>query len=126
MNIPQNLMYTQSHEWIKFINDTTATFGLTDHAQEALGDLVFINLPSEGDDIEVGQSVADVESVKAVSDVYSPVSGTISKINEQLVDSPELINQTPYETWIVEVSGITDKEQLLTAAEYEKFVKEEE
>jgi glycine cleavage system H protein len=125
MNFPKDLLYSKSHEWIKFLEDGSALIGISDHAQEALGDLVFVNLPQEGDTVEMGEAFADVESVKAVSDVYSPVSGVVAAVNEELLDTPEMLNQAPYEAWMIKVKEITDKENLLDAADYEKFVIEE-
>lgn len=125
MSYPEELKYTKSHEWVKYLDDTTALVGLTDYAQEALGDLVFANLPEVGDEMEAGESFADVESVKAVSDVYSPVTGVVAEVNEDLLDSPELINEQPYEAWFVKVENITDTEGFLTAKEYDEFVKSE-
>ena len=97
--------------------------GITDFAQSELGDLVFVNLPEEGDEVVVGESFADVESVKAVSDVLSPLSGVVSAINEDILDAPESINSAPYEAWFVKVKDVSDKEELLTAEEYEEFLK---
>lgn len=125
MKFPEELKYSKSHEWVKELGNGIIEVGLTDHAQEALGDLVFVNLPEEGDRFEIGDSFADVESVKAVSDVYSPVSGEITEINEALLDTPELINQAPYEAWLVRIKA-EESEQLLDAAGYEQFVAEEE
>lgn len=125
MSISKEVLYTKSHEWVLFDGETTAKVGLTDYAQNALGDLVFINLPESGDEVVVGESFADVESVKAVSDVYSPVTGTVSAINEELLDAPGLVNTDPYGTWLVEISDITDKEDLLSPVEYEKLCAEE-
>lgn len=119
MNTPDHLRYTKSHEWVLFANDGTAKVGLTDHAQDALGDLVFVNLPQMGDALTCGEALGDVESVKAVSDVYSPVTGTVKAVNEDLLDTPEAINSDPYGAWLVEVEGITDQEELLDAAAYE-------
>ena len=118
MNAPENLLYTKSHEWVQFAGDGTAKVGLTDHAQEALGDLVFVNLPEVGDSLACGEALGDVESVKAVSDIYSPVTGTVKAVNEALLDTPEAINADPYGAWLVEVEDITDKEELLDAAAY--------
>ncbi|MBR5486148.1 MAG: glycine cleavage system protein GcvH [Oscillospiraceae bacterium] len=126
MNTPKELMYTKDHEWVKFIDDTTVVMGITDYAQHALGDLVFVNLPEVGDGCTAGEPVADVESVKAVSDVFCPVTGTVSKINEELLDAPEKINEDPYAAWMCEISDVTDKEELLTAEQYEALVAEEE
>ena len=122
MEIKNDRMYAASHEWVKFEDDSTATIGISDFAQEELGDLVFVNLPAEGDSVTEGESFADVESVKAVSDIYSPVTGTVEAINEELLDTPEKINAAPYEAWLCRVSGITDKGQLMTAEAYEAFL----
>ncbi len=121
MELREDRMYTKSHEWVKEENGV-AEIGLTDYAQSELGDLVFVNLPEEGDPVTVEEAFADVESVKAVSDVYSPVSGTVSEVNEELLDAPEKINESPYEAWLVRVTEITDREELLTADEYQAFV----
>ena len=125
MNTPDHLRYTKSHEWILFAGDGTAKVGLTDHAQDALGDLVFVNLPQVGDELTCGEALGDVESVKAVSDVYSPVSGTVKAVNEDLLDAPEAINADPYGAWLVEVEDITDQEELLDAAAYEAHCAQE-
>ena len=121
MEIRNDLMYTKSHEWIKEEGDLIVV-GLTDYAQHKLGDLVFVNLPEVGDDVEVEETFADVESVKAVSDVYSPVSGTVAEINEELLDAPQLINEAAYDAWFIKVENVTDKAELLTAEEYTAFV----
>lgn len=123
MNVPTELKYTKSHEWVKMVGDTTAVIGLTDFAQKALGDLVFINLPEAGDEINAGQRFADVESVKAVSDVYSPVTGTVAEVNETLLDAPESVNQEPYGAWFVKVENISGTEELINSEIYEKFIK---
>ena len=123
MNNPNELMYTKSHEWVKMEEDGTALVGLSDYAQDALGDLVFVNLPEAGDEVTAGETFADVESVKAVSDVDSPLSGTVAAINEDLLDTPEAINQDPYGAWFMKVSDITDKEELMDAAAYEEYLK---
>lgn len=125
MELREGLLYSKSHEWVKE-EDGVAIIGLTDFAQSELGDLVFVNLPEEGDEVTVGEAFADVESVKAVSDVYSPVSGTVSEVNEELLDAPESINDAPYDAWFVKVTDITDKEELLTAEEYQAFVESEQ
>ena len=116
------LLYSKSHEWVNVIDDTTATVGLTDYAQSELGELVFVNLPEEGDDVEAGTPFADVESVKAVSDVYSPVTGTVAEINEELLDAPGNINEEPYEAWMIRVENISDKEELMDEAAYKEYV----
>ena len=125
MTFPEELKYTKTHEWVKFLDEQNACIGITDYAQDQLGDLVFVNLPAEGDSVTAGESFADVESVKAVSDVNSPVTGTVTKVNEALADQPELMNSEPYEAWFVEVGEITGTEELMTAAEYEAFIAEE-
>ena len=124
-NVPAELKYTKSHEWVKE-EDSLYVVGLTDFAQEALGDIVFINMPEEGDDVASGESFADVESVKAVSDVFSPVSGTVAEVNEGLIDEPALINQEPYEQWLIKVKDVSDTEELMDAAAYEEFCANEE
>ena len=124
MNIPKTLLYTKSHEWVKKNDDGTAYIGLTDFAQSELGDLVYVNLPQEGDTVTVEESFADVESVKAVSDVYSPLSATVEAVNEELLDAPQLINETPYEAWLVKVADITAEAEFLTAEEYEALISE--
>lgn len=126
MNNPSELLYTRSHEWVRFLTETTAQVGLTDYAQHSLGDLVFVNLPQEGDEVTQGDSFADVESVKAVSDVYSPVTGTVKAINEVLLDAPETINKDPYGAWLVEVENITDREELLSADDYAAHCEKED
>ena len=125
MNFPENLLYSKSHEWVEKTGETTARVGLTDYAQDALGDLVFVNLPEVGDDAAAGEAFGDVESVKAVSDLISPVSGTVCEVNEDLLDQPELLNEDPYGTWIIKVENVTDTEELLDAAAYEAFCAEE-
>ncbi|MEF9969761.1 MAG: glycine cleavage system protein GcvH [Ruthenibacterium sp.] len=118
MNIPANLLYTKSHEWVEKSSDTSARIGLTDYAQDQLGDLVFINLPAVDDAVTAGETFADAESVKAVSDIFSPVSGVVSAVNETLLDTPEAINATPYEAFLIEVSDITEWDDLLDADAY--------
>jgi glycine cleavage system H protein len=123
MNIPSNLKYTKSHEWVKAF-DGGVEIGLTDFAQGELGDLVFVNLPQVGDNVTAGESFADVESVKAVSDVYCPVTGVVAEINEELLDSPEKINADAYGAWLIRVCEVSDEEDLLDAADYEALTKE--
>ena len=118
MEIKNDRMYTKSHEWVLFENDTTATVGVSDFAQSELGDLVFVNLPQVGDTVTAGEVFADVESVKAVSDVFCPVSGTVLAVNEALLDAPQTINETPYDAWLIKVADITDKVELLDADAY--------
>ena len=125
MELREELLYSKSHEWVKEVGEEMV-IGLTDYAQSELGDLVFVNLPEEGDELTVGEAFADVESVKAVSDVYAPVAGTVSEINEELLDAPEKINEAPYEAWLVRVKDVTEKEALLSAEEYQAFVESEQ
>ena len=122
MSVEKGLLYSKSHEWVKEEGGEFVV-GITDYAQSELGDLVFVNLPEEGDEVSMGESFADVESVKAVSDVLSPLSGVVSAINEAILDAPESINSAPYEAWFVKVKDVSDKEELLTAEEYEEFLK---
>ena len=122
MIYPEIYRYSKSHEWVLFEEDGAVRIGLTDYAQKALGDLVFVNLPEPEDSVTAGEPFGDVESVKAVSDVYSPVTGIVEEINEELLGSPELINSEANEAWLVKVRDITDQEELMDAAEYEAFV----
>ena len=119
---PKELLYSKTHEWVKKNEDGTVYIGLTDFAQSELGELVFVNLPEEGDAVTAEESFADVESVKAVSDVMSPVSGTIIAVNEELLDAPQLINEQPYEAWFIQVSDIEGFEDLMDADAYEAFI----
>ena len=122
MAVQKGLLYTKDHEWVKEEGGEYVV-GITDYAQSELGDLVFVNLPEEGDSVTKGESFSDVESVKAVSDVISPLTGVVSAINEAVLDAPESINSAPYEAWFVKVKDVTDKEELLSAEEYEEFLK---
>ena len=124
MNIPKELQYTKSHEWL-LVEDGVASVGLTDFAQDALGDIVFVNLPQPGDQVSAGEALGDVESVKAVSDVLSPVSGVVAEVNEELLDNPALVNEDPYGAWLVKVEQLTGEEELLDAAAYEAHCAEE-
>ena len=117
-NTTAELKYTTSHEWIKD-EAGVLLIGLTDYAQDALGDIVFVNLPEEGDEVTAGESFSDVESVKAVSDVFSPVTGIVAEVNEEVLDNPALVNEDPYGAWLIKVSDVSDREELLDAAEYE-------
>lgn len=125
MNIPTELQYTKSHEWLK-MEDGVAVVGLTDFAQHSLGDIVFVNLPQPGDPVNAGEAFGDVESVKAVSDVISPVSGTVLEVNEELMDNPALVNEDPYNAWFVKVEQVTGEEELLDAGAYEAHCAAEE
>ena len=124
MSIPDDLQYTKSHEWVR-AEDGTVTIGITDHAQEELGDVVFVELPDVGVTIGAGDSFGTVESVKAVSDLYTPVGGEVVEVNSSLEDAPEKINDDPYgEGWIVKLST-SEEPDLLSPEEYEKVVEEE-
>ena len=121
-NIPADLKYVASHEWLRQEEDGTITVGITHHAQDLLGDIVYVELPEVGEHVEVDAEIAVVESVKAASDVYAPIAGEILAVNEALVDAPETINEDPYgEGWFFRVKpdNIDDYEALLTADEYE-------
>jgi glycine cleavage system H protein len=111
-NIPSHLKYTESHEWVDAVEDGTARIGITDHAQEALGDLVYVELPAVGDEIGQGDPSAVVESVKAASDIYAPVSGTVIAVNEELDDNPAIINTDPYDDgWLFQLK-LSDSSEL--------------
>ena len=125
MNFPAELKYLKTHEWVELLDDTTALVGISDFAQDQLGDLVFINLPQVGDTVTAGGPLCDVESVKAVSDVNSPVSGVVAEINEDLLDAPEKLNEDPYGAWIAKIQPVTALGNLLDAAAYEAFTEEE-
>ena len=124
MTFNPDLKYSKSHEWVRMDGDV-AVIGISDFAQDALGDLVFVNLPQVGDDVTAGEAFGDVESVKAVSDLMSPVTGVVCEINEELLDAPENLNNDPYGAWIIKVEGVTAQEELLDAAAYEAFCAEE-
>lgn len=125
MEIKKDLMYSRDHEWVK-MEDEVAVIGISDYAQSELGDLVFVNLPEVGDEVEAGEAFGDVESVKAVSDVLSPVTGVVCEINEEILDNPALINEAAYDAWFIKVNEISDKDELLDADEYASFVAEEQ
>ena len=114
MNIPTELRYAKSHEWLKE-EDGVCTVGLTDFAQDSLGDIVFVNLPQAGDAVAAGEAFGDVESVKAVSDVISPVTGVVKAVNDALLDDPAQVNADPYGAWFIQVESVTDTEALLDA-----------
>ncbi|NLC76152.1 MAG: glycine cleavage system protein GcvH [Clostridia bacterium] len=127
MSFPNELKYSKDHEWVR-VEGNKAVIGITSHAAEALGDVVFVELPEVDDSVTAGEAFGSVESVKAVSDVFSPVSGTVVAVNEALLDSPELINSDPYgEGWMIEVEmeDASQLEELLSASDYEAFLKEE-
>jgi glycine cleavage system H protein len=125
-NIPGDLRYTKSHEWVRQIKGGGVEIGITDHAQEALGDLVFVEVPDQGRALQAGEACAVVESVKAASDVYSPLAGTVSAGNAALADKPELLNQDPYgEGWLFRLETSADTSALMNAAAYESFLADE-
>ena len=125
MSVPEELQYTKSHEWVRTEGDN-ATIGITDHAQDELGDVVFVELPEVGTTFDAGDSFGTVESVKAVSDLYTPVGGEVVEVNETLNDQPEKINEDPYgEGWIVKLSA-SGEGDLLSASDYEQFLEEEQ
>ncbi len=125
MVTPENLKYSKSHEWVEFLEGGAARVGITDYAQSQLGDIVFVNLPSPGDAVTAGGRLADVESVKAVSDIFSPVAGSVREVNEELEVSPEAINQKPYEAWLCVIENVGETEELLDAAGYAAFCEEQ-
>ena len=124
MNIPQSLRYTESHEWIRVENDGTITVGITDHAQDALGDIVFLELPTVGKSFTSGSACAVVESVKAASDIYAPVTGEIIGANDEAANGPEQVNANAYDAWLFKMkpANIADVEKLLDAAGYGKTI----
>ena len=121
MTFPAEMKYSKDREWVKTIDETTVLVGITDFAQSELGDLVFINLPQEGDDVTADEPFCDVESVKAVSDVVSPVTGVVEEVNTQLEDEPQKLNEDPYGAWIAKIKDISAFGELLNAQEYEAF-----
>lgn len=124
MNLPEDLQYTKSHEWVRREGDV-ATVGITEHAQDELGDVVFVELPEKGATYSAGESFGSVESVKAVSDLYTPVGGEVVEVNSALEDGPEKVNEDPYgEGWILKIQ-VSEEGELLSAADYQKVVEEE-
>ena len=121
MTFPEELKYSRNDEWVKMLDATTALVGITDYAQNEMGGLVFISLPVAGDTVTKGEALCDIESVKAVSDVISPVTGEIAEVNERLEDTPEKLNEDPYGAWIAKVENISDQEALMNAAEYRTY-----
>jgi len=124
MSNPINLRYTESHEWVRKEPDNTLTIGITDHAQSALGDIVFLELPEAGRVVKAGEEVAVVESVKAASDIYAPVAGEIIEANTAVVDTPDSVNTDPFGTWLFKIQpkNLDDIDALLDAAAYTKIV----
>ena len=124
MLFPAEMKYSKDHEWMKE-EDGVVVIGISDFAQDSLGDVVFVNLPGEGDEVTAGEAFGDVESVKAVSDLVSPVTGTVCAVNEDLLDEPEQLNKAPYDAWLIKVENVTGTEELLDAAAYEAFCAQE-
>lgn len=127
MNFPEEFKYTEDHEWV-LIEDDVVTIGITDFAQDQLGDIVFVELPEVGDSLEVGKSFGVVESVKAVSDVYAPVSGEVVEVNEELPDDPEVLNTSPYgDGWMIKLklADTAALDALMDVATYQKFVEKD-
>lgn len=121
---PENFRYTKEHEWVRVEGDT-GTVGITDHAQQELGDIVYVDLPKPGTHLEQGKTAGSVESVKAVSDIYAPVSGEVTEINPALADAPEKLNEDPHgEAWLMKIklSAPTEVEQLMSAADYQAYI----
>ena len=128
-DVLSNLKYSRDHEWVRLEDDGSVVVGITDHAQEALGELVYVELPEEGASFAVGDACAVVESVKAASDVYAPLAGEVAGINEALADTPELVNGSPYEDgWLVRLtpSAPQELEELMDAEAYQQFLAESE
>ena len=127
MTYPANFRYSDQHEWV-LLDGAVATVGITDHAQHQLGDIVFLELPKVGDTVEAGKPCGTVESVKAVSEIYSPVSGKVTEVNSALIESPEWINQDPHgKAWMIKVAlgAPASLDKLFTAAQYEEYVRQE-
>ena len=124
MLFPAEMKYSKDHEWMKE-EDGVVVIGISDFAPDALRDVVFVNLPGEGDKVTAGEAFGDVESVKAVSDLVSPVSGTVCAVNEDLLDEPEQLNKAPYDAWLIKVENVSDTEELLDAVAYEAFCAQE-
>ena len=120
MLFPAEMKYSKDHEWMKEENGVVV-IGISDFAQDALGDVVFVNLPGEGDEVTAGEAFGDVESVKAVSDLVSPVTGIVCAVNEALLDEPEQLNKAPYDAWLIKVENPGETSELLDAAAYEAF-----
>jgi glycine cleavage system H protein len=126
-NTPEDLTYTKDHEWVR-VKGEEATVGITDHAQQQLGDVVYVELPKVGDKFETSEPFGSVESVKAVSEIYMPLSGAVVEVNDALNDSPELVNEDPYgDGWMIriKIENLSQVDALLTSIEYEDYIKEE-
>ena len=127
MAYPADLKYTKEHEWVK-VDGNTGTIGITDYAQNSLGDIVFVELPKVGAEITSGKSFGTVESVKAVSDLFAPVSGTVAEVNQELATAPEKVNSEPHKAWMIKVAlkNPSEVNGLLSSADYDKFIAEEQ
>jgi glycine cleavage system H protein len=126
MNVRENLFYTKEHEWVK-LEGESATIGITDYAQHSLGDITFVELPETGSSFKRSDTLATIESVKAASDIYAPVAGQVERINQDIIDNPELVNQSPYDkAWFatMRLTGQPEKGQLLSAEDYKNYIKE--
>lgn len=124
MNLPESLKYTKEHEWVKVLPDGVVVFGITDFAQSALGDIVFASMPKVGSTVQAGQTCAEVESTKSVSDIYAPVTGVVQEVNIELSSKPEVLNADPYEKgWMVKLTGVDVAEvaKLMDAASYKQL-----
>lgn len=129
MEFPEDLKYTEEHEWVKIEDDGTVTIGITDYAQDQLGDVVYLELPKDGEEVRKEESVGIIESIKTVSELYAPLTGMIIEINEPLLDSPEIINDDPYgEGWLLKMNLVdeTELEDLLDNDQYAEFVAEQD
>lgn len=122
MLYPETFLYTESHEWVSFTEDGDAYVGITDYAQKELGDLVFVNLPGEGDSVVLGDAFGDVESVKAVSEIFSPLTGVVAAVNEALLDAPQQINEAPFKAWLIRVTEVTERETFLSEQQYHALI----
>jgi len=127
--IPENLKYAETHEWVRFETDGTVTIGISDHAQQSLGDLVFIELPENGQQFKAADQIGVVESVKAASDIFSPIAGEVIEVNDSLADAPELVNNSPYQDgWLLKLKPAENSNfvDLLTAEQYAEIIADEE
>ena len=122
METPAELSYSTNHEWVRAAGGGSVIIGITDFAQQSLGDVLFINLCGAGEKFVKGEPIGDVESIKSVSEIICPVSGTVAKINEKVLENPGLINSDPYGAWLAEIASVTDLNGLISAGEYEAFI----
>lgn len=124
MDIPNDLLYSKTHEWVKILDDGNALIGLTDYAQEQLTDVVFLNLCEPGEQFQAGEPIGDAESIDAVTEVMTPISGTVVKVNDEVLDDPSLINSGPFDAWLVELTDISETDDLLSPVIYASIIKE--